>query len=418
MSDLNQWLKQHLCALNLTESMDKEDGFTRLSFSKEEKLAHEQFRQISANLGLKTWQDEVGNQWAIWEMDPDAPTIGMGSHLDTVNEGGGYDGVAGVLCALAAIRELKEKEFKPKKNIAVICFISEESARFGVSTIGSKAIVGEMNKRELELIKDQDNITIRQAMEDYGLVWDEIDKAYCVNDRFESFVELHIEQGNQLNRQQRDIGIVHGIATPIRLQITVQGYANHTGTTAMDDRKDALVAISPLISFVNKEAKKVNEHAKDPLAATVSRLNVKPNAMNVIPETVELGIDIRSVDDDLKRDFAKKIEAYCEEIEADDRVEIDIDVLVDEDSVLMDETIQEKLIHVCEKLELAYDRMNSGAGHDIMNVAKRWAAALVFVPSVDGISHNPKEYTPLRYLELGTYLLATHLEFETGGCVE
>lgn len=115
MTKLHEWIENTLLALNLTDSMEQKTGFTRLGFSREEKLAHEQFRNIASSLALKTQQDEVGNQWAIWEVDPDAPTIGLGSHLDTVIEGGGYDGVVGIVAALGAIRELKRKRIKPKK---------------------------------------------------------------------------------------------------------------------------------------------------------------------------------------------------------------------------------------------------------------------------------------------------------------
>ncbi|WP_404996562.1 M20 family metallo-hydrolase [Caldifermentibacillus hisashii] len=415
MFDLKEWLLQTLLKLNLTNFMELKYGFTRLGFSKQEKLAHEQFRKIASNLGLKIWQDQVGNQWALWEVDPNAPTIGMGSHLDTVVEGGGYDGVAGIVIALGAIRELKRKNINPQKNIAVICFICEESARFGISTIGSKTIAGTINKSMWEKVTDKDNITIRQAMEEYGINWDHFQNAYCEENRFESFIELHIEQGNQLHKNKKDIGIVYGISTPIRLKVTAYGIANHTGTSLMDERNDALVAISPLISIVQEEALKINEKSKHPLVATVSTVNVQPNVMNVIPGTVELGIDIRSVDDKLKRDFAKNISSHCKRLAEKHQIKVKIEVLADEDSVIRDKNIQEKFSELCEHMGLSYCIMNSGAGHDVMNMAKRWPSGLIFIPSINGISHHPDEYTPLRNLELGVSVLTTYLTNEVGG---
>lgn len=415
MADLKNWLETTLTALNVTDSMDRPEGFTRLGFSSEEKAAHDEFRRIAKGLGLETWQDEVGNQWALWRADQEAPTIGIGSHLDTVIEGGGYDGVAGILCGLGAIRELKRRKFAPKKNIAIVCFISEESARFGVSTIGSKALVGDIDKEKWEKVKDQNGVTIREAMEEYGLDWGKMDEAYSDDQLFESFIELHIEQGNELYKNREDIGIVNGIATPVRLIVTAYGNANHTGTTLMDERKDALAAVAPLIPIVREKALEWNQGAKDPLMATVSTVNILPNVMNVIPGEVELGIDIRSVDDELKKNFSKVVKAECKILADRHGIEIVADELVHENSILLDEKIQEKLSEICAELNLAYRRMNSGAGHDVMNIAKRWPSGLVFIPSVDGISHHPGEYTPVEHLETGVSVLAAYLEKEAGG---
>ncbi len=414
MGELKRWLEFTMLSLNSTDSLKQEQGFTRLGFSKEEKLAHEQFRQIASSLGLKTWQDAVGNQWALWEVDNEAPTIGMGSHLDTVVNGGAFDGVSGIACALGAIRELKRKKIKPQKNIAVICFICEESARFGISTIGSKTLIGAVDKDRWETITDQNNITIRQAMEEYGINWHSFQEAYCDDHRLECFIELHIEQGSQLYKNRKEIGIVSGIATPIRLKVVAKGKTNHTGTTLMNERKDALVAIAPLINFVHEKAMEVHQSSKVPFVATVSTVNVVPNVMNVIPGKVELGIDIRSVNDALKRDFAASIFAFCKQLEAEHAVEINIETLVEEYSVMLDEKMQEELSEVCDRLGLSYCTMYSGAGHDVMNMAKRWPSALLFIPSVNGISHHPEEYTPLEFLEKGVHVLVTYLERKAG----
>lgn len=414
MTELNEWIEKSLLTLNLTDSMETKDGFTRLGFSKEEKLAHEQFQKIASSLGLKTWQDQVGNQWAVWEVDPDAPTIGIGSHLDTVFEGGGYDGVVGIVAALGAIRELKKKNIKPNKNIAVISFVCEESSRFGVSTIGSKTIVGDIEKNKWEKITDQENITMVEAMEEFGVDWDEFHEAYCEDNQFESFLELHIEQGSHLFKENIDIGIVYGISTPIRLKITALGKANHTGTTQMHERKDALVAIAPLINYVQKKALELNKQSEHPLVATVSTVNVTPNAMNVIPGKVELGIDIRSVDDNLKDKFSNLVKSYCKRLEAEHQIKIEVEEIVNEEAVILNEEIQQKLAETCESLEISFCKMNSGAGHDVMNIAKRWPSGLIFIPSVNGISHHPDEYTPLRNIRIGISLLTEYLRREAG----
>lgn len=169
MNELVTWLEEKLLELNGTETMQVPDGFNRLSFSKEEADAHRQFIKIADELELTRYEDEAGNKWAVWEVDAEAPTVAIGSHLDTVCNGGGYDGVAGVLCALAAIKVLKGRRFLPAKNIAIICFVSEESARFGVSTIGSKAITGKLDKKELAAVTDSAGLTVKKAMEEFGI---------------------------------------------------------------------------------------------------------------------------------------------------------------------------------------------------------------------------------------------------------
>ncbi|MBP2078842.1 M20 family metallo-hydrolase [Oceanobacillus polygoni] len=398
--------------------MVRPDGFTRLSFTKEEKAAHLQFENIAAEIGLKTRQDAAGNYWAIWEVDQTAPTIAMGSHLDTVNCGGGYDGAAGVLTALAAIKGLQDMKFQPEKNIAVICFVSEESARFGVSTIGSKAITAQLNRREIETIKDRNGITIKQAMTDYGLDWESIEEAALPIDSLESFIELHIEQGMELQETGAEIGIVKGIACPVRLTINTKGMANHTGTTLMNRRKDALVAIAPLINYVQEEALKVNESSEFPLVATVSTIRLHPNAMNVIPGEVELGIDIRSVDDKLKRNFVERIRSFVSELEAKNQVTIEIKTLVDHDSIMLDGKMHARLKQVSEALGYETLSMNSGAGHDVMNMAVNWPAGLIFIPSKDGVSHHPTEFASLESLEKGTNVIMKYIEQEAGNAHE
>ena len=192
MKDLSLWLNEKLLELNGTNSMEVSDGFTRLSFSKEEAEAHNQFIKISNELGLIINEDLAGNKWALWKVNENAPTIALGSHLDTVPSGGGYDGVTGILCGLATIKVLKDRGFKPSKNIAVICFVSEESARFGISTIGSKAVAGLIKQGDLLKVKDINGVTVKDAMKDFGIDFNHIEEAEISNDQIERFIEIHI----------------------------------------------------------------------------------------------------------------------------------------------------------------------------------------------------------------------------------
>lgn len=412
MHQIRKLLAYYLCQLNHVKQMKDPHAFNRLAFTKEEADSHQQFIEIADGLGLKTYQDKAGNYWGVWEVDKHAPTIAMGSHLDTVHDGGGYDGVAGIVCSLAAIHLLKERSFQPTKNIAVICFIAEESARFGVSTIGSKAITGQLDYDELNDVVDKDGMTVKQAVENMGIHWGDLGKATLPQDALEQFVEVHIEQGNILEERSAQIGIVTNIARPTRLGITVHGESNHTGTTPMHKRKDALVAVSSLISYIYQETLKINNESDPYLVATASKIDIQPNAMTTIPGKAELGIDIRSIHDYSKQRLVEKIDHYCSQIEGDFQTTIEIDRLVDNKPVALNRTIQKKMRDISLGLSFRTVNMISGAGHDAMNMAERWATGLVFIPCRDGISHDPKEYTSEQNLVNGTELLATYLQSE------
>ncbi|MGP4075970.1 M20 family metallo-hydrolase [Halobacillus sp. K22] len=414
MTNIQEWLNRHLLELNLTEEMDYENGFTRLSYTKEEKQAHQAFRRIAESLELDVHTDQAGNIWADWRAASDAPVVALGSHVDTVSSGGGYDGVAGVLTALAAIKLLKDEHYAPQKNISVVCFASEESARFGVSTIGSKAVSGLLDKDDVADVEDAEGVTIKEAVESFGLYWDTIDQAEKGEKELESFLELHIEQGTQIENNGADIGIVRGVACPIRLQITAEGMSNHTGTTPMHRRSDAFAAIAPLITFVEEQANQMNEEQDVPLVATVSTVHLHPNVMNVIPGQVELGIDIRSVDDSLKRELAERIESFCKKIEDKRKIQVHVHTLVNNNSVFLDPNLQGKLAQVADQLDFNYLEMDSGAGHDVMNMAEKWPSGLLFIPCEEGLSHHPKEYASVEDLAKGTKVMAEYLKIETG----
>lgn len=409
---LKEWLNQNLAKLNNVDKIEDPHAFSRLGFTVEEAASQEQFLSIARELNLTTYRDKGGNYWATWEVNQQSPTIAMGSHLDTVYEGGGYDGVAGVLCALACVKMLKEKRFQPSKNIAIICFIAEESARFGVSSIGSKAISGELDYNELVNVKDKNDITVRQAVEKMGISWDSLGQAMLPHDHLEQFVEVHIEQGSLLQENNSHIGIVSKIARPTRLVVTACGESNHTGTTPMQKRNDALVAISPLVSYIRDKTVQINNRDDPSLVATVSTVELKPNSMTTIPGEVQLGIDIRSVEDSSKKQLVKGIRQFCRNIEEEQSINIQLHTLVDNKPVALDAEVQEKLLHTSRSLSFQTEKMTSGAGHDAMNMARRWPTGMVFIPCRDGVSHHPKEYTETQNLINATELLMEYIESE------
>ncbi|KIL49837.1 M20 family metallo-hydrolase [Jeotgalibacillus soli] len=411
---MNNWLETTLLALNLTNKMQKAEGFTRLGLSLDEQRSMAVFCKTASDLGLSVKKDPAGNIIARWNPAQSIlPAVVVGSHLDTVTNGGGYDGAAGVLCGLAAVKKLQDEQVIPSHPIEVVCFISEESARFGISTIGSKAMAGMLDKG-IGSVKDAHGVTIKEAAEQVGIDWGNVMAAERDESEIKSFVELHIEQGLEIERHHAEFGVVQGIACPIRLKITVNGKAGHTGTTPMGERNDALVAIAPLVTFVSEEAASLSAGSELPIVATVSTVELSPNSMNVIPGKVELGIDIRSVEDALKEKMAEKIVQQCKRLQEQLDGTITIETLVHNPSVHLDASIMNRIKEAGEKTGFKSHVMNSGAGHDVMNMAKKWPSGLLFIRCRDGLSHHPEEHADIEDLAMGVSILSAFLRQEAG----
>ncbi|WP_202081004.1 M20 family metallo-hydrolase [Caldalkalibacillus salinus] len=414
---LLQWLDEHLKALNLVDTMTQPNGFNRLGYTPEEAQSMAVFKRMAQALGLQVRRDQAGNLIARWEpTEGDArmkPAVATGSHVDTVKNGGGYDGVAGVLCALGAIKQLQDDGYAPSKPIEVICFASEESSRFGISTIGSKAMAGNLPVEEIQHVTDQEGTSIREAVETSGLSWEHIQEAERSSEDLSRFIELHIEQGTRIEEAGADFGVVTAIACPIRLKIQVEGKTAHTGTTPMDRRQDALVAVAPLISFISEQARALSEEHATPLVATASTLDLQPNAMTAVPGWVELGVDIRSVDDQLKEQMVALITQKCEQLEPAHHVRMKIDTLVHNPSVRLSTDVADRLKAQGEALGYKPYVLESGAGHDAMNMAHKWPSSMLFIPCEDGLSHHPEEHASLEDLNMGAQIIAAYLRQET-----
>lgn len=410
---MNNWLVEQLQRMNLSDVLVQPQGFTREGYTAEETASIEVFKSIAEELGLVVSEDAAGNAIARWNVAGGHAAVATGSHLDTVPNGGAFDGGAGVVCGLGAIKMLKEADFKPQRPIEVICFRSEESSRFGVSTIGSKAMSGILDP-SIGTLEDQHGITLAQAVESQGFVWQDLVNAKRSKQELKCFVELHIEQGMHIVNHEKDYGVVKGVACPVRLAVTFNGKAGHTGTTPMNQRQDALAAAAPFISFVQETALQMNDAYEKSLVATVSTLTASPNSMNVIPQTVTAGVDIRSVDDSLKKKMADAIRSEVKRIEETTGVKIDIEVLVDNPSVLLDDGIAQQLVDAGDHEAYLAHRMDSGAGHDVMNMAQTWPSGLLFIPCQDGLSHHPDEFATAEDLKMGVELLSRFLMEATG----
>ncbi|ASN06204.1 M20 family metallo-hydrolase [Virgibacillus necropolis] len=380
-----------------------EQGIQRLAYTKEEKRAHELLIELCSQEKMNVRIDEAGNVIARRAGRlPNAPAVAVGSHLDTVYTGGKFDGTAGVVAGLELIRRLNEKDAISENPIELICFAAEESSRFGMSTIGSKAMVGKMTKEEMEKLKDKMGIKFTDAIKSAGLDKQSFLNAKKEKNEYRAFIELHIEQGLELEQSNKKIAIVTGIASPTRLNVVVLGRAAHSGTTSMEMRKDALVAAAQLVLEIEKAAKKEKKYKT---VATVGVFDVSPGAMNVVPGMVQLKVDIRGLDNNSKQRVITEIEYQCKSIQRCKDIEIKMETISKEEPVHLDKEIQEQLKWACEDIKVEALLIPSGAGHDAMNMANLCPTGLLFIPSYKGISHNPEEYSDIDDLVTGVDVL-------------
>lgn len=377
--------------INQYNSGDK--GITRVAYTNEEQTCTHAFMRMCKSENLDIRMDSCGNVIARREGRKRwLPPVVMGSHLDTVYQGGKYDGAVGVTAALEVIKRLNEKGIETDHPIEIISFACEESARFGVSTVGSKAMAGMMDKEKYRNLTDRDGITMEKAFALCALDFNSINEASRADEEFKAFFELHIEQGPILINNQKKIGIVTGIAAPERFIFKIIGKASHSGTTPMNMRRDALLGASEIALALEKAAIREQENGT---VATVGVMNIQSGAMNVIPGEVEMKVDIRSTSLQSRNRVFDELHKVIAAVKENRQLDVQSTVISSEEPVLLPASVIHSLTNICEEKELPYEVMPSGAGHDAMNMARLCPTGLIFIPSVDGLSHHPNEYTPM-----------------------
>ncbi|WP_072892014.1 allantoate deiminase [Ornithinibacillus halophilus] len=367
---------------------DPAGGVSRFLYSKEWVEAQKYLEAEMKQEGLEVKYDEIGNLYGTLKGSKYTDeTILSGSHVDTVGNGGYYDGQLGIVAAHLAIKYLKEKYGQPLRNLEVISMAEEEGSRFPYAFWGSKNVVGTAKREEVENIKDFDGVPFVEAMNKAG--FDFRDESKGIREDIKAFVEIHNEQGNVLETEKKSVGVVTSIVGQRRFNVEITGQANHAGTTPMGYRKDAVYAASQMIYEIISESKKYG----DPLVATVGKIEVTPNVVNVVPGKALFTMDIRHTDKSVLVEFTDVVNEKLNTLASDHGVEINIDMWMDEDPVPMDENIVKLIEQSCDANSLNYKVMHSGAGHDSQILAPHVPTAMLFVPSRDGISHNPAEYT-------------------------
>ncbi|MDO5734778.1 MAG: allantoate deiminase, partial [Eubacteriales bacterium] len=379
-------------------SHDPTGGLSRLLYKEDWLQTQNLIKDEMTKQGFKSEFDEVGNLFTRFEGElPE--TILIGSHIDTVVNGGPLDGQFGVLTGLIALEVLKEKYGKPKKSIEVVSMAEEEGSRFPFTFWGSKNIVGTPDRSEVEDLEDIDGVNFVAAMTQAGFNFKEEGKP--ARDDLEAYLEIHIEQGGILEREQKQIGVVTDIVGQKRYTVEVDGEANHAGTTPMSYRRDALAAAAEMIVFIHQTAIEFG----DPMVATVGQIELVPNTSNVVPGKATFTIDFRNTRSEALDRFEEAITEGLKRIAKDYDVSVDLDRYMDGDPVPLDPNLAVKIEEYCKKNEIKYRVMHSGAGHDAQIFAPFVPTGLIFVPSIKGISHNPAEWTEPEDLAKGVEVM-------------
>lgn len=369
-----------------------ERGSRRIGFSKEEKQAKDLVRGWMTALGLEVRSDTAGNCFGRVRGTNDAlPAVLCGSHLDTVPNGGHFDGVLGVLLALEVVEMWKATGFVPERPYEIAVFSDEEGTQFNVGFVGSSAVVGALQEEELHQIYDQKGRSFSSVVEEAGLSLSRFPEALRDLSAFAAFVEVHIEQGGVLESHSFPIGIVSGICGLVGLEITVKSVAGHAGSTPMAYRRDALVTASRIVSAISELPAQFSETA----VATVGQLNVFPNGPNVIPGEVRLSVDIRDIAASSLDQLAARIIAVATAIAEKDKLELSWSKTFSLPPAPVSEKLCEMQVETMRELGLEPFKLPSGAGHDVMLFGAHLPIAMFFVRSRDGISHNPREFSSL-----------------------
>ncbi|MEQ8197346.1 MAG: M20 family metallo-hydrolase [Clostridiaceae bacterium] len=382
---------RHLKALSRFTSTH-DNGVTRLPFTKEAKEAVEYLQNEMKKIGLETRIDESGAVIGRLEGQEDG-TIIIGSHYDSVRYGGEFDGIAGVVCGIETARLLKEKDIKPKYSLEIIGTNDEEGARFKSGFFSTKAMLGQLTVSHLKNLKDADNISIYDAMKEYGLDPESINEAKRDLKNIKSFLEIHIEQGPVLEKHGSDIGIVDTIVGMQRYIVSIQGRADHAGTTPMDMRIDAVESAAKIISVIGDIARGYRN-----AVATVGSIKVLPNEINTIAQEVIFSIDIRSTKQETIESIYEEILEIIKLTTRKYNSKYSITNTLNVRPVDMNEKLKEKIEESCKKRNFSYEHINSGAGHDSLPMADAVDTAMIFVPSKGGRSHCKEEFTSYEHL--------------------
>jgi beta-ureidopropionase / N-carbamoyl-L-amino-acid hydrolase len=376
-----------------------ERKLTRLAASDEDKAGRDTLIAWLKDAGLEIAVDRIGNLFGIWRgaLAAERDAILIGSHIDTVIDAGIYDGCYGVLAGLDVVETLRAAGFAPTRPIAIAAFTNEEGVRYAPDMMGSLVYAGGLAVDKALATVGADGTALGAELKRIGYAGAE-EPGFL---RLHAYVELHIEQGPVLEREGVAIGAVENLQGISWQRVTIDGVANHAGTTPMSMRRDAGHAAARVITFLRERATSSNT----PGVATVGCISFEPNAINVIPARATFTVDLRDPDEPRLQAEEAALAAYLEDLAAAEDVSMSVERLARFEPVVFDREIVELVEQAAGRRGLTSRRMTSGAGHDAQMIARICPAAMIFVPSAGGISHNPREHTPAADLVAGANVL-------------
>ncbi len=365
------------------------DGMDRVAYSPADIAGREYTVKLMREAGLETRIDTAGNIIGLRAgSDGSLPAIALGSHTDTVPKGGKYDGALGVMAAIEAVRTLQEQGHRTRHPVEVIDFTNEEGTRFHRWLVGSRSMAGQLEQEDLDAV-DDDGCCLGPCLADIGGDISRIGEAARGPGELAAYFELHIEQGPNLYQSGTPIGVVTGITGRAVFEVEIEGQANHAGTTPMATRRDALVSASKLVLAIQKMAAE-QEICR---VSTVGSIKAVPNAVNVIPGNASIGLEFRDTDMEALAAAEEELRRITDRAAVNDGVDIEVNRHRFTSSVPITAEMQALVAEAAENCGLTWEPLPSGAGHDAQAVAAIAPVAMLFVPSVAGISHSPEEYS-------------------------
>ena len=384
-----------------------EGGVSRVAFSAADIAGREYIKDLMRQAGLDVRVDAAGNVIGRRKGgDPSLATIMLGSHIDSVPSGGNFDGDVGVIGAIEVAQLLLENDVVTRHPLEIVSFTDEEG-----STVGSRAMSGQVEATALDILSHSGK-TVREGLRLVGGDPDQLDRARRKPGELEAFIELHIEQGAILDESDIDIGVVEGIVGIREWDVIIEGVANHAGTTPMNSRQDALVSAAQLIGAVNRVATTMAGRQ----VATVGRIRAEPGATNVIPGRVVMSLEIRDLDAAQMQQVFEAIEGEAREIAQSRRTPITFNEMdMAFEPAPTDVRMRRIITEAAVALGLSHKSMPSGAGHDAQEMTRIAPTGMIFVPSVGGVSHSPKEFTSPQDMANGVNVLfRTVLAIDSG----
>jgi N-carbamoyl-L-amino-acid hydrolase len=403
---LNQQSYIERCVNELAEITEQDSPYTRLVFSQEFDKAREWLRFEFEKLDLTVRTDNAGNLIGSYKSgELTDKKVMIGSHLDTVKSGGRFDGVAGIVASLAILKEFRENNVQLPFDIELYDYLGEELNDWNISCLGTRAMTGLLDD---EILRRTDGAgrVLKNEIDRVGGNSDKLAEMFeCFANVIACF-ELHIEQGRVLERTEKDIGIVKSIPSISRHSIQINGRAGHSGTTLMNERKDALVGASQLITFINNEATKISGEANRHFVATIGKIDNYPNAATIIPSKVEMLLDLRVVEANQREEFLNRLRVEVEAVSLSKEISVKFCDVAYSPFVELNQDLNSLIEKSIRAEGHSYVYMDSGAGHDTAHLARVAPASMIFIACKDGLSHCPEEFALIEDIQKGAEVIS------------